>query len=579
MKIKKLFSVRVWILIFLLILSIIAIAPKFNTDGVQITFVERNSKASEIGLQPGEIILQINNQPVNSLLGYNKLIKDATKVEPKEIKVVTDSGKFTYEVLNDIGFTLNNLTIVNNNNITKASGKILTINEINITDDNFNGMLLEILPSKTLKISTNIRSYAFLANKELEISVDDVARTSLRKGLDLKGGTRVLLKPVTDKEVTDTQIRDLIKVLNNRLNVFGLTDVRLRQAEVADEKLVVVEIARTDIEGVRELIEEQGKFEARIKNETVFVGGERDITFVCRDDGTCSGIRTCGTSNSVHFCSFEFLITLSSSAAKKHAQITDKLEINTSSGGIHDRYLSAPLDLYVDDELVDSLNIGASLKGQEATQILISGSGSGSNRDEANEAALADMDKLQTIMITGGLPFEIEIVRLDVISPILGDDFIKTSIYAGLFAILSVGIVIFIRYRMLKIAIPMILVMLSELLLILGIASMIRWSLDLAAIAGIIASIGTGVDDQIIIIDETLKGGETFYNWKEKIKRAFFIILVAYATTFAAMIPLWATGAGLLRGFAVITIIGISIGVFITRPVFGKLIETLLKKE
>ena len=132
---------------------------------------------------------------------------------------------------------------------------------------------------------------------------------------------------------------------------------------------------------------------------------------------------------------------------------------------------------------------------------------------------------------------------------------------------------------MLKIAIPMIFIMLSELLLILGIASIIKWNLDLAAIAGIIASIGTGVDDQIIITDETLKGDEAAYNWKEKIKRAFFIIMVAYATTFAAMIPLYYSGAGLLRGFAVVTIIGISIGVFITRPVFGKIIETLLKKE
>ena len=64
---------------------------------------------------------------------------------------------------------------------------------------------------------------------------------------------------------------------------------------------------------------------------------------------------------------------------------------------------------------------------------------------------------------------------------------------------------------------------LSETLIILGIASIIGWNLDLASIAGIIASIGTGVDDLIVITDEMLKKQtEVFINWKERIKRAFF---------------------------------------------------------
>jgi preprotein translocase subunit SecD len=124
----------------------------------------------------------------------------------------------------------------------------------------------------------------------------------------------------------------------------------------------------------------------------------------------------------------------------------------------------------------------------------------------------------------------------------------------------------------------MVFTMLSELLIILGFASLIKWNLDLAAIAGIIAAIGTGVDDQIVITDEVLRGGERFINWKEKIKRSFFIIITAYFTTVAAMIPLWNAGAGLVRGFAVTTIIGITIGVFLTRPAYASVIEKLLNR-
>jgi preprotein translocase subunit SecD len=103
--------------------------------------------------------------------------------------------------------------------------------------------------------------------------------------------------------------------------------------------------------------------------------------------------------------------------------------------------------------------------------------------------------------------------------------------------------------------------------------------MDMASIAGIIAAVGTGVNDQILITDEVLRGqGEKFATWKEKFKRAFSIILAAYLTLIAAMLPLWNAGAGLVRGFAVTTIIGVTIGVFITRPAFASMIESLLEK-
>ena len=139
----------------------------------------------------------------------------------------------------------------------------------------------------------------------------------------------------------------------------------------------------------------------------------------------------------------------------------------------------------------------------------------------------------------------------------------------------------FIRYKKFKIFIPVLLTMVSEIIILLGLIALLgeffAWRLDLVGIAGLIASVGTGVDDQIVIIDELLKGKEKVYNWKERIKRAFFIIFVAYAATLAAMIPLINAGAGLIRGFALTIIFGVTIGVFITRPAFASLVEKLLE--
>ena len=68
------------------------------------------------------------------------------------------------------------------------------------------------------------------------------------------------------------------------------------------------------------------------------------------------------------------------------------------------------------------------------------------------------------------------------------------------------------------------------------------------------------------------------YDWKKRIKNAFFIIMGAFFTTIFAMVPLLLAGAGLLKGFAIITMIGAVIGVFIARPAYAAVIEVLLKE-
>ena len=238
------------------------------------------------------------------------------------------------------------------------------------------------------------------------------------------------------------------------------------------------------------------------------------------------------------------------------------------------------IDLYLDDKLVDSLNIGADLKGQPITQISISGPGYGATEKDAYDDALKNMNSLQTTLITGSLPFKLEIAKLDTISPALGAEVLENYILVGIVAIIAVALVIIVRYREWKVIFPILLVSLSEIFITLGVAALIGWNMDLASIAGIIAAVGTGVNDQIVITDEVLRGskGDRYTNWKEKIKRAFSIIFAAYITIVAAMIPLWSAGAGLVRGFAVTTIIGVTIGVFVTRPAFGSLIESILEK-
>jgi preprotein translocase subunit SecD len=227
---------------------------------------------------------------------------------------------------------------------------------------------------------------------------------------------------------------------------------------------------------------------------------------------------------------------------------------------------------------VNSLLISASLRGSTETNIAISGSGSGATVKAAEADALYNMKQLQTILVTGSLPVKLTVVKTDTISAELGDEFIANSLFVGLLAFLVVTVTMMVRYRNPRISIPVVITLISEVVLTLGIAAIgSRFiTVDLAAIAGILIAIGTGVDDQIVMADEALgrRGGDRT-SWRERLKKAFFIIFTAYFTAVAAMVPLLFAGAGLVKGFAITSIIGVTIGVLVTRPAFAVIMEKL----
>ena len=123
------------------------------------------------------------------------------------------------------------------------------------------------------------------------------------------------------------------------MNVFGLSDtVITARKDLSGTQFIVVELAGANEEEVKELLAKQGKFEAKIGNETVFLGG-RDITYVCRT-AQCSGIDPqygCRQFSDGYSCRFRFSITLSQEAAQRQANITK--DLNVVSEGLGEGYL------------------------------------------------------------------------------------------------------------------------------------------------------------------------------------------------------------------------------------------------
>lgn len=549
---------RMITLFLFLIFAIVAINPQFGTEGVAIRNVIQNSSAAQAGIvSPSpratpvsrEVITVVNGMPIKSVQDYENAIAN---LQINQSFTIESSGGY-YRLI--------------------AQPNIIAVPQNytrNVTFNQTDGNTTIILRKEEPVVEHIVDGVA-----DIGLRVYPAPVTNLRKGLDLQGGTRVLLQP---EEAVDSADMDLLVAnMQQRLNVFGLSDVVVKQTvDLQGNQFVLVEIAGANEEEVKNLVAKQGKFEARIANQTVFRGGD-DITYVCRT-AQCAGIDPnygCQGDVGSFACRFQFQISLSPEAAQRQAEATAGLEVVGDSSG---RYLSEPIVLFLDDSEVDSLQIADSLRGRPVTDISISGSGSGANQQEAIENSLTNMKRLQTILITGSLPVKLSIVETSAMSPVLGESFLKNALLMSALSILSVAVVVFIRYRLLSVAIPMVITMVCEVTLLLGFAALVGWNLDLAAIAGILIAIGTGVDDQIVISDETIRNEQSSGSWAQQLKKAFFIIFAAYATTMVAMAPLLFAGAGLLKGFALTTMAGVTFGVLITRPAFAAMVKILLKR-
>lgn len=204
---------------------------------------------------------------------------------------------------------------------------------------------------------------------------------------------------------------------------------------------------------------------------------------------------------------------------------------------------------------------------------------------ESAEEAFSSLEELAILLESGSLPTPVKSISKETISPSLGESFKSLVIFMAILAFIVVGLVIVIRYRNIKLAIPIFIIGASEVLLNLGFIALIQRPLDLAAFAGLIAAIGTGIDSEIVITDEIIsKTKKVKESLLQRAKAALFIIFVSAFTMIAVMLPITMfarayPGIDKLYGFAVVAMVGALIGAFITRPAFTKILQYITSKE
>jgi preprotein translocase subunit SecD len=191
------------------------------------------------------------------------------------------------------------------------------------------------------------------------------------------------------------------------------------------------------------------------------------------------------------------------------------------------------------------------------------------------QEATARVKSIESILKGGSLPVQISLGSRTTLPASLGNEFLKLSLIAIAFSLVAISVLIGLRYHNLTATLPIVLISLAELVILLSILG--SFTIDLAAMAGIIAAIGVGVDAQIVITDELLKRDE--HSTREKVGLAFGIIKTNAIVAISSMVPLLFSGLVEVIGFAISTILGALLGYLLTRPAYAAIVERVLASE
>ena len=499
------------------------------------------------------------------------------QLEGALVQVDVDSGKLVSGIVEPIigapiEITKNDLDVGGsaNKSVTFTTSGTVSASQLEylgtVSVDKLSGSTTQITISDTSKESL-IQSYlskaldAEVVTKSTEDGTVYEIRTAvteqkLESLLEKVGGSIQKNEDGTStyEEGVSTDTRDLTKeILSDKLNSLGIKDIPVR---TVGDKYILIDFAGIDLATAKEIAEKPGKFEIRIQttgNETEHVLYGDSIVSV--------GVP------SFHDEQWHTSFTLDDDGART----LQKVALET--GAIDDPD-SHYLKMYLDGVEI----YGAPLSSSAAEKLREAPIYSWEASTGTDDAAKTEAKALQVHLRAGALPVNVELVGSGHVDAGLGAQFKTAAMIIGLISLIGVAVVVYFKYRRPEILIPMVGTSTSEVIMILGVAALIGWQLDLASIAGVIATIGTGIDHLVIITDEVLAEGKLPPTrvFKSRITKAFTIILGAATTNIIALSPLVVMGFGTLKGFAITTIIGVLIGVIIARPVYGIVIKELL---
>lgn len=359
---------------------------------------------------------------------------------------------------------------------------------------------------------------------------------SIKQGLDLQGGTHVVLQAVDTPElkVDDDAVNRSVKVIERRVNELGLTEpVIQRQGKdriivelpgVKDPEKAISMLGRT---AMLQFKDESGKVvltgsDLKDAKAQVSQGNQAVVGLEFNDEG-----------------------------GKKFADLTA-------------RNVGKKIAIELDGQVLTAPVVQEAITGGHAQ---ISGS---RNVEEAEHLAI--------LLRSGSLPVKIEVMENRTVGPTLGQDSKDKSVKAFSIGIIGVFVFMLLFYRLAGVVADIALLLYVMLLLL--VMRYLGATLTLPGIAGIILSVGMAVDANVLIFErfkEEVKRGKTLRSAMDSgFGRAIVTILDSNLTTIMAAAVLFYLGTGPIKGFAVTLALGTLLSMFTAVTVTKFLLRFLI---
>jgi preprotein translocase subunit SecD len=412
-----------------------------------------------------------------------------------------------------------------------------------------------------------------------------------RLGLDLRGGTQVLLRS-RDPNITAESLQVARQVIEDRVNGLGVSEATV---QTSGNDRIIVELPDVDqpeqalatirSTGKLELIDPQGQFLPTGQ----LVRTEGSPTPSLSATQGLSGTDTLSDTQSIT-ASAELNAALS---GPLYALVADGLDLQNDSvqpgidqGGrpivsftfnepsatklqqFTAQNIGQPLTIVLDNRVVSSATI----------QAVLPGSG------QISSQTTADRDNLYNVLRYGSLPVGFDVETSRTISPTLGEASIAASQVAGLVGLLAVALLMIFYYRL-----PGLLAVIALLIytaLSFALYKLIPITLTLAGIAGFILSIGLAVDGNVLIfarLKEELRRGRSIPSAVEEgFIHAWPSIRDSNISTLITTIILYwfgsSFGVSIIKGFALTLGLGVVLSLFtsvvITRTFLRLVVES-----
>ncbi|TAL48141.1 PDZ domain-containing protein, partial [archaeon] len=351
----------------------------------------------------------------------------------------------------------------------KAEDVITQVNGYHITDStSFDQSISDVKAGDFVTLlSNNVpASCTATSDRDIGFTVRDLSATNLKFGIEIEGGTRVLLTPSTSN-VTAAQIDETARILGERVNLFGLSDIRVTPI---GSNLIQLEASGLSGGDIQNFLAKQGRFDGKLaepleftdNNANIIVGGTSyPVTLVGSQldvNGSLHSINSTFALGGINFqitnitnnsaivlanifsgnditnvltdpqhsgitpansgYKFTFTVQVSKESADRFAKATEGQPASFSNG---ESYITPQLVLFLDEQPVSSLNIVSTLAGQSLTTPSIQGFKT--TRDEAQN----EMLRLETILRSGSLPVKLNIERVDTITQSEGSGLINST--------------------------------------------------------------------------------------------------------------------------------------------------------